>query len=331
MEITAFEKLKYSIGALMYTPALDSRIAARLCNRIYPHLSSIAFCFEDTIRASSLKDAEEIFSSSLDYIKNAIRTNAALADNLPLIFIRVRSAEYFGRLYDLIRPNAELIMGFILPKYDFENAGFYEKEILRINKMREKPFYVMPTLESEAIIFKEKRIENLLKLKKYIDAISQYILNIRVGGNDFCRVFGLRRQINQTIYDIAIVKDVLADILNIFSRDYVVSGPVWEYFETHTGDTLWRKGLERELELDRLNGFIGKTAIHPSQLPVITNAMQVSIADYEDALQIVNWQDNILGVSKSASPLGRMNEVNVHIKWAEKILLLSEIYGVSDA
>jgi citrate lyase beta subunit len=314
----------------LYTPAINAHIASHLCTKTYWHLSSIAFCFEDTIQDYSLEIAENIYIQSLEYITQSIKTNPSFSKNFPLIFARVRQAEHFSRLFELIGPYEELITGFILPKYDLTNALLYEKEILRINAGRKTPFYVMPTLESETVIYKEKRLENLIELKKYIDAIAPFVLNIRVGGNDFCRVFGLRRQITQTIYDIAVVKDVLADILNIFSRSYVVSGPVWEYFETHSGDTLWRKGLERELELDKLNGFIGKTAIHPSQLPVIAKANQVSSVDYEDALQIINWQDDVLGVFKSASIAGRMNEVNVHTKWAQKILLLADIYGVSD-
>ena len=51
----------------------------------------------------------------------------------------------------------------------------------------------------------------------------------------------------------------------------MLSGPVWEYF----GEDLqgaWAEGLRQELALDRLNGFIGKTAVHPAQLPIITIA-----------------------------------------------------------
>ncbi len=47
------------------------------------------------------------------------------------------------------------------------------------------------------------------------------------------------------------------------------------------------------IELDLLNGFTGKTVIHPKQIAIVNTAMQVSQTDYEDACQILNWnQDN---------------------------------------
>ena len=170
------------------------------------------------------------------------------------------------------------------------------------------------------------RRENLVQIKAIVDSRKDRILNIRVGGNDFCNLFGLRRHEDQTIYDIGVIRDVLSDIINIFGSDYVVSGPVWEYFgQDLRGE--WAEGLRREIELDRLNGFIGKTAIHPSQLPVIEKALRVRKRDYEDARKILAWTGENFAVQKSASGT-RMNEVKCHSRWARKIMALGETYGV---
>jgi citrate lyase beta subunit len=324
----------YSVGALLYTPAVDTHIAKRICDGTYSCLSSMVFCFEDAILHSSVAVAETTFMSSLRYIENAV-TNGAIhttTGKLPLLFARVRSPEHLEVLGERCKSYQHIFTGFVLPKYDINNAADYESVLRKLNTTlppNTHPFYVMPTLESEAVIYKETRLETLVALKMAIDTIAPYVLNVRVGGNDFCRIFGLRRQVTQTIYDIGLIRDALTDILNIFCRDYIVSGPVWEYFETNSTDTLWREGLKRELALDRLNGFIGKTAIHPSQLPIIVHSMKVSRVDYEDAFAIMHWEENILGVSKSISS-GRMNEVSTHKKWAEKIMLLAELYGIDD-
>ena len=79
--------------------------------------------------------------------------------------------------------------------------------------------------------------------------------------------------------------------------------------------------------LDRLNGFIGKSAIHPSQLPYIFDSLKVTQTDLESANQILNWSSNSHGV---ANGTGRMNELKCHHRWAERIKILSEIYGVKD-
>ena len=63
----------------------------------------------------------------------------------------------------------------------------------------------------------------------FIDAYSDIILNIRVGGTDFSSKFGLRRSVDSSIYNVRVVSDCLIDIINMFARDgqdYVISAPV---------------------------------------------------------------------------------------------------------
>ena len=185
---------------------------------------------------------------------------------------------------------------------------------------------MMPILESEDIIDLSTRTGVLTQLKQKIDAMQEYVLNVRVGGNDFCNAFGLRRHIDETVYDILPVSSLLCDILTVFSRDYVVSGPVWEYYAGEDGR--WAEGLKRELKRDLLSGFIGKTVIHPNQIPIVTDALKVNRQDYEDAMEILSWSDgNALLVGGSADK-ARMNEVKTHLRWAKKIAALAAVYGV---
>jgi len=53
----------------------------------------------------------------------------------------------------------------------------------------------------------------------------------------------------------------------------------------------------------------------------------VSLKDYEDAKEILNWDDSGLQVGKSFGG-ERMNEVKTHINWAYKMVALAQIYGV---
>ena len=115
----------------------------------------------------------------------------------------------------------------------------------------------MPVFESAAMIPPQTRREALTEVRAQLDTVSGSILNIRVGGNDLSHAFGLRRPANRTIYDLRPVADILIDIVAAFGTQYVVSGPVWEYY---SGEG-WEEGLRREMELDLLNGFTGKTVI----------------------------------------------------------------------
>ena len=83
-------------------------------------------------------------------------------------------------------------------------------------------------------------------------------------------------------------------------------------------------GLLRELLLDRANGFIGKTIIHPTHIPYVNGMLSVTKEVYDDALQVLGTSG---GVIKSASG-NKMNEIGPHRCWAEKIAMRAKAYGV---
>lgn len=321
------ERLQYALGGLLYTPASNEKIVQTLLEQKYPHLKAWAFCLEDSIQENGLLEAEKRLVDSLRQLNDAVLMKRLAISDMPLLFIRVRSAAHLARFYPQIASYDHLLTGFIAPKFEPQNMKDYGEWLKALNHNREFPLYLMPILESESIIDLRQRLDNLSILKDYLDTIQPWILNIRVGGNDFANRFALRRNIHQNIYEMGLLNSVLMDILNIFGSDYVVSAPVWEYFGT-AEEMAWQKGLQEELKLDRLNGFIGKTAIHPAQLSLINRALLVSEEDYQDALQIVQWSpDETLGVIKGVGSK-RMNETRVHKRWAKKILALADIYGV---
>lgn len=312
----------YEVGALLYCPALNEGLSESIISEKLGKKYSIAICLEDTVAEEFVPQAEQQLHATLLKIKNAKNDFYH-----PKIFIRVRDPEQLDRVHDMVSDCWDVIMGYIFPKYTISNAPIYNRKIKAINKSCNKIFYMMPILESEDIIDYSSRRQILLNIKKMIDGVQEYVLNVRVGGNDFCNTFAARRHYDETIYDIRPIADVLTDILTVFSREYVVSGPVWEFFASDNNE--WKDGLLRETELDKLNGFIGKTVIHPKQICVVNEALKVSHKDYEDAKQIMGWSsDSGLQVAKSRDG-ERMNELKTHGNWAKKILLLAEIYGVN--
>ena len=305
------EILQYKVGGLLYMPAFQKNIVQKILGKKLPHLTSAAFCLEDSIRDESLTAAETSLKFILQELENA--------EDLPLIFVRIRSPQHLKTFHDKIGSRSKILTGYILPKFDLRNAEEYIKISRQIN------LYIMPTLESERVANLSTRRAELIELKNLLDAVKNLVLNVRVGVNDFCNLYGLRRNANQTIYDLGIVRDIMIDILNVFAKDFVVAGSVWNYF---SGD-LWAQGLRREISLDRANGFIGKSAIHPAQLPIIFNGMKVSRADFDDANILLDWKSETHGVIKSSDG-SRMNEIKCHLNWARRIKILAEIYGVEN-
>ncbi len=315
-------KMKYSVGALLYSPALNAKLARAVIRGDLGSRYSLALCLEDTI-------SDDMVAAAEAQAVNTFRDLCAAREDqdlyLPKLFVRVREPGQTVRLFAALEPYQSILSGFVFPKYSLSNAAAYNAAMAEVNERARNPVLMMPILESPDIIDFRSRPEVLGSLKDHIDAVRELTLNVRVGGNDFSNEFAARRHYDETIYDILPISQLLGDILTVFSRDYVVSGPVWEFFSSENDE--WREGMKRELRMDILNGFIGKTVIHPKQIPVVNEMLKVTRKDYEDARAVLSWDKSGLQVGKSYGG-ERMNEVRTNCNWARKILLLSEIYGI---
>lgn len=316
--------LAYRLGGLLYMPADKEGIVRKIEERRYPCLTSIAFCLEDAIRDEALENAETRLRGTL----SALLRLRQEGKEIPLVFVRVRSPRHLAHVHAFLGGAGQVLTGYILPKFDLSNAEDYAALIHSLGRADGGPLYYMPILESRMIADAGTRVPCLKGIRRLCDGMKDRILNIRVGGADLCSLYGLRREENQSIYEIGVIQHILTDIVNVFRPDYVVSGAVWEYFGPDPRAP-WGEGLKREIALDRLNGFIGKTAIHPSQLPLICRGLQVSRRDWADAKRILEWKEPALGVAKGGVQ-DRMNEVKCHIQWARQTAALAQIYGVRD-
>jgi len=344
---TAKELLQYCLGAVLYMPGTKNIIDSILSKN--SPAPSMVMDFEDAIRGEDLTAAETNVLEHLEQLSDALNTGLISQDDIPLIFLRVRSPEQFRSFAARLAVNqAKILSGFVFPKFDSNNGNEYLSCLESINNETGDVLYGMPILEGSTVTLKETRSDELNRIKTLLAASRNMILNIRVGGADFSSIFGVRRGINYSIYDIMTVRDCLSDILNYFIRkgeEYVVSAPVWEYFLADKKESLDHllegnihrsllqrssivneaiDGLLREVILDKANGFVGKTIIHPSHLKYV-NAMQaVTKEEYEDAVQILDTSGGVIKSTKS----NKMNEINPHRNWAKKIVQRAKAFGV---
>lgn len=164
----------------------------------------------------------------------------------------------------------------------------------------------------------------------------------------------------------AVIGDVVNVLGRADGTGYTVTGPVWEYFPvqermfkpqlrrtpfagasvsaaagagagapTASGEEIRRRiiehdldGLIREVELDRANGLLGKTCIHPSHVPAVHALSVVTHEEYCDARDILRQEQDGGGVLRSAYT-NKMNEARPHRAWAERVLLRAEVFGVA--
>ncbi|MEY8517379.1 HpcH/HpaI aldolase/citrate lyase family protein [Lachnospiraceae bacterium 29-84] len=313
--------LAYSVGALLYCPANNGTIADSITNERFGRKFSLALCLEDTIQDGSVKEAEEQLVRSIQSIYAKKDSKRFF---MPKVFIRVRNAAQISNLLSRFGNASGLITGFIIPKFSWENADTYLHAIQEANKGSDHPIYMMPIFESPTLVNLKERYSILYELKAKLDAVQDLVLNIRVGGNDLCHVFGFRRHSNESIHKIRPVAHILSDIVTVFGADYVVSGPVWEYYDGKD----WDLGLAKELNDDKLCGFIGKTVIHPKQIALVNEAYKVTLKDYNDAASILDWDASAPSLVAGSVVKERMNEYKTHYNWALRTLLLAKAYGL---
>ena len=148
--------LSYSVGPLLYCPANRADLALSVQQEKFGRQYSLALCLEDTINDRFLAQAEEMFLCTLTRIYTASQTRSFF---IPKIFVRVRHVSQIKDLLCRLKETSALLTGFILPKFDLSNADDYIRSAAEINQNSDKPYYVMPILESPAIIDIHRRAE----------------------------------------------------------------------------------------------------------------------------------------------------------------------------
>jgi len=342
-----------SLGALLYGPATTPRLAASLLSGRWPSVTAVVLCLEDAIADLRLEDAEAALTATLAAVATEIEHGLPRA-SLPYVFARVRGPEHLERLLDRLGPLTRELDGIVLPKATVESTSQFLATIRDAQGDRDRPLWAMPILEGPEIAHRERRLDTLLGLHALLTAYREIVPCVRIGATDLSGLWGLRRSRDFTIYDLAAVADVIADVVNVFGRADgapAISGPVWEYihdepvFKPPLRETPFREafgadgaerrerlvssaidGLLREALLDRANGLHGKTVIHPSHVAPVDAVYAVSHSEHQDALAILaaGGGAGVEGLTVGA----RMNEPKPHRLWAERTLQRGEAFGV---
>ncbi|EIT86198.1 ATP/GTP-binding protein [Fictibacillus macauensis ZFHKF-1] len=319
--------IAHGLGAALYMPATRARIAQDIVTKKHRGLMTMILCLEDSIEDERVPEAEHNIIQELTTLARYVANGVLEEEALPFLFIRVRNEEQMERLARGLDQSLRLVTGFVFPKFTSENGPRYLAVLAQLNGRYRTMLYGMPILESPVIMYKESRLNELQALLKLFLLYEEWILNIRIGATDFSGLFGLRRRPDETIYDVGVIADCFADLVNTFRREpypFVLSGPVWEYFESQPSLQSFT-GLLKEVRLDQLNGFIGKTIIHPTHIIPVQAMYTVSHEEYCDAKSIL--ERGAGGVMKSTYS-NKMNEAKPHYAWAKNVMQQSKIYGV---
>ncbi|WP_016906660.1 HpcH/HpaI aldolase/citrate lyase family protein [Streptomyces xiaopingdaonensis] len=343
--------LAAALGATLYSPANRPGLAADVVQQARSGVVSMVLCLEDAVPDGEVSEAEANLVRQLDELALAEDDGA----ELPLLFVRVRTPEQIPDLAKRLGPAVGLLSGFVVPKFTEESGAPFLDALKQAERDCGHRLFAMPVLESPELLHLETRTATLAGIARCVRAHRDRVLALRLGVTDFCSAYGLRRTPEMTAYDVQLVASVIGDVVNFFARadgsGFTVTGPVWEYFRLQErmfkpqlrrspftsgrADELRTSliahdmdGLLREIELDRANGLLGKTCIHPSHVAPVHALSVVSHEEYTDATDILRPERTGGGVLRSAYT-NKMNEVKPHRAWAERTLLRSEVFGVA--
>lgn len=340
--------LSAALGATLYSPATRPTLAADVLKQARRGVTSMVLCLEDSI------DDAEVVAAEANLVRQFADLDAR-GEEVPLLFVRVRDPLQIPDLVRRLGAFARLLCGFVLPKFTEERGMGFLEALTAAESASGRRLFAMPVLESPELLHLETRAETLAGIARTVEKYRERILALRLGVTDFCSAYGLRRSPDMTAYDVKIVAGVIADVVNVLGRadgsGFTITGPVWEYFrlqERMFKPQLRRSpflegraeelrtaliehdldGLLREIELDRANGLLGKTCIHPTHVVPVHALSVVSHEEFSDAADILRPERGGGGVLRSAYT-NKMNEVKPHRAWAERTLLRAEVFGVA--
>jgi len=354
--------LSTALGATLYSPATRPHLLADIRKQAAQGVVSMVLCLEDAIDDREVADAEANLVRQLTRLAEEEELRAedgasGSAAPVPLLFVRVRSAGQITDLAARLGPALRLLSGFVLPKFTEETGLPFLEALASVRAATGLRLFAMPVLESPELAHLETRRETLSGIARALEKHREQILAVRLGVTDLCSAYGLRRPPELTAYDVQLVASVIGDVVNVLGRadgsGFTVTGPVWEYFPVQERkfkpqlrqspfsgtepptDGVRRRliehdldGLIREIELDRANGLLGKTCIHPSHVPAVHALAVATHEEWSDAADILHQDRSGGGVLRSAYT-NKMNEVKPHRAWAQRVMLRASVFGVA--
>ncbi|GAA2458852.1 HpcH/HpaI aldolase/citrate lyase family protein [Actinomadura vinacea] len=338
--------LAVALGATLYCPAIRPALAADVAKAARRGVASMVLCLEDSVADEDVAAAEANLVAQLERVHTA-------GTQAPLLFVRVRTVEQVGDLAVRLGAAAELVSGFVLPKFTAAAGGEFLDAVAAAEARTGHRLLAMPVIESDQAVYRETRTDLLQDVARLLAKHRERVLAVRIGATDMSAAYGLRRPPDLSIYDIGPVAGAIADVVNILGRadgtGFVVTGPVWEYFSA--GERMFKPqlrqspfealraaplrerlitsdldGLIREVHLDKANGLIGKTVIHPSHVAAVHALSVVTHEEYCDASDILG--ENGGGAMRSVYA-NKMNEAKPHRAWAERLMLRARVFGVA--
>ena len=284
-----------ALGATMYVPVIHPDVADIITGQRYRGLKSVVLCLEDALAVTDVDRGLKALSRLLEKRRGPQSV---------LTFVRPRNlamakiiATYTG---------IEQVQGFVVPKISSHNLGAW------LDIAQSTHLSLMATLESQWVFDPDSVGQFIAELDSHN---TERLMALRIGGNDLLSCLGLRCVRGRTVYE-GPINWLMSQLMCRFgSRGYALTAPVFDVIDD-------METLHRECLQDVDFGFVGKTAIHPSQVEVIHECFAVWASDVKSAQAILAQ-----GASAVFKSDGAMAEPATHTEWAKRVLKRFDVYG----
>ena len=284
------------LGATLYFPATRDDLES-IARGGVPGLRSAVVCLEDAV-------ADRDVGLALGRVRALL---AALRGGAPAVrlYVRPRTPAMLAGVARL--PGIGRIEGFVLPKTNAANLASWLAALPRTGHR------LMPTIEGVEAFDRDA----LARLRDALAPHAERVTAVRIGGNDVLGLLGARRSRVRTAYD-GPLANVVRDVAGAFlPAGFDVSAPVFEHYGAPDV-------LVREVQIDLEHGLLTKTAIHPSQVPLIHAAYRPGADEFDDARRIL--------APDAPAVFGRRDslcEPATHRGWAERVIERHRVHGAA--
>ena len=166
--------LAVALGATLYCPATRQTLAADIGRSAAEGVMSVVVCLEDAVADADLPAAE----------RNAVEQLREFADGgapAPLVFVRVRAAAQIPMIMAGLGDAAHVLVGFVLPKFSAETGPAFMAAVVAAEARYGVRLLVMPVLETPEVIFAERRVDALLRVRALLEKFADNVLAVRIG------------------------------------------------------------------------------------------------------------------------------------------------------
>lgn len=294
----------YRLGATLYMPATRQDIWQIITLQKLRDINSIVICLEDAVSDSDVPAALANLKQLLATWHPHSQSQAFGRQSRPLIFVRPRNASMLMALASW--QHIGLVDGFVLPKIDMQSLADWRLACQSLPAAQ----LLMPTLETRLIFNPLHNQELALALT---EGFSQSILALRIGGNDLFACLRLRRPSDMTIYQTPVGMLIYQLIACFVPHGFYLTAPVFEYLDK---PALFAEELRQDVAL----GLVGKTVIHPDQIPMVQQAFRVNDTELGQASAILAVDAKAVFKQDNS-----MLEPATHRAWANSVILRASV------